>query len=118
MTISGLGCVYCVPTNPHWRPDKIYILDGCSVCEYCLHKIRTSYEETGEGYRPLGQNVELDEILEPYSQEAVTDIVAKSLVNITMKLFNEDGVCLMSSRVGAPVINGDTVQFPPIKVSL
>jgi hypothetical protein len=37
---------------------------------------------------------------------------------MTMRLFNESGVCLMSSRVETPVINGDTIQFPPFKISL
>lgn len=61
-----LSCVYC-PPDTMFRPDKIYILDGCSVCEVCLRKIQTRYEGSGEGYRPLGSDVNLEEVLEPYS---------------------------------------------------
>jgi hypothetical protein len=110
-----LGCVYCDPTDTHWRPTKFYILDGRSVCEYHLRKIQTQNEDP-EPENTQGQP-RLEEVLEPYAREAV-DIVARHLVGLTMKLYNEDGVCLMSSRVGAPVVNGDTVQFPPIKISL
>lgn len=38
--------------------------------------------------------------------------------NFMMYLMDRDGVCLMSAPVNSPVTNGDTIQFPPIKVSL
>jgi len=117
--MSSLGCVYCDPTNTNYRPTKCYILDGCSVCEVCLRKIQTNYEETGEGYRPLGHGVDINSMLnEEDSDEKVVDVISRHLTGLTMKLFNEGGVCLMSSRIDSPVVNGDTIQFPPIKVSL
>lgn len=109
----SLGCVYCPEDTGHWRPTKFYILDGCSVCQICLRKIQTRYEESGEGYRPLGQDLSLDEILEP-TIEATT----KYLTGLTMKLYNEDGVCLVSVPVNSPVANGDSIQLPPITLSL
>lgn len=38
--------------------------------------------------------------------------------NFMMYLMDGDGVCLMSAPVNSPVVNGDTIQFPPIKVSI
>jgi hypothetical protein len=94
--MSNLGCVYCDPTNTNWQPTKFYILDGCSVCEYCLRKMQTQNEDPEE---PI-------------------DVVAKALTGVTMRLYSAEGVCLMESPVPSPVISGDSISFPPIQISM
>jgi hypothetical protein len=109
-----LSCVYC-PDDVIFRPgniERVYILDGCSVCESCLRKIQTEYETNGEGYRPLGSNRSLNEILEPYSSDKYDN---KGMI---MQLLDSDGKCLASAKVEHPVVNGDMISFPPLVISL
>jgi hypothetical protein len=50
--MTSIGCVYC-PTDTNYRPERIYFLDGCSVCDGCLHKIQTSYEDADENEKTI-----------------------------------------------------------------
>lgn len=50
--------------------------------------------------------------------DVVDEIEAKTYTELTMELHDKDGVCLMSCPLESPVVTGDMVQFPPIRVTI
>jgi hypothetical protein len=111
--MSSLGCVHCDPTNTHWQPTKFYILDGNSVCEYCLRKIQTQNEDPDDPYEEDPGRYDQVKIDEGGQVTAFAEHTG-----LTLKLFASNGTCLMTSPVASPVITGDSISFPPIKISL
>jgi hypothetical protein len=101
----SLGCVDCTPGG-HWRPTTFYIYQGDSLCISCLGRRKD---------KDLPVVVpENDE--EPDDYEELDD--GPIFSNLTMKLYDRHGVCLMYAPVNSPVVNGDTIQFPPIKITI